>query len=370
MIIGIDGNEANIASRVGVGQYSLSLLKGWQKIASPNIQFTIYLSRPPQFWLPKENQHFSYRVFGPQRFWTQFALPFNLFFKKREINVFFSPAHYAPRFSPTKTVVTIHDLAYFYHPQEFKKNDLWQLKSWTKYSVKKAAKIIAVSKNTKRDLIKFYKIKPKKITVIHNGHDTKRFNKELGLNQIEKIKRKYKINNDYVVYLGTLQPRKNIETLIKAFPQINKRFNKLKLVIAGKKGWLYKNIFIQVKKLGLEKRVVFTDFVPDEEVPFLLAGAQLFILPSLYEGFGITALEAMACGVPVLVSRISSLPEVVGNAGHYIENPQNYSEISQKIIQILENPKLQKELSKKGIRQAQKFSWQKCANETLKVLSS
>ena len=370
MVIGIDGNEANIANRVGVGQYSLSILKEWRKIASPHNQFIIYLSQPPQFWMPKKNQYFSYRIFGPQRFWTQFALPFNLFSKKRAIDIFFSPAHYAPRFSPIKTVVTIHDLAYFYYPQEFKKNDLWQLKSWTKYSVKKAAKIIAVSQNTKKDLIKFYKINPQKITVVHNGYDTRRFNGQLGSSQIEKIKRKYKINSDYLVYLGTLQPRKNIEALIKAFPQVNKRFNKLKLVVIGKKGWLYKSIFSQVKKLGLEKKVIFTDFVLDEEIPFLLAGAKLFILPSLYEGFGITALEAMACGVPTLVSRVSSLPEVVDSAGHYIENPQNYSEISQKIAQILENPKLQKELSEKGTKQAQKFSWKNCAEETLKVLLS
>jgi len=370
MIIGIDGNEANIENRVGVGQYSLSILKEWQKIASPNNQFIIYLSRSPQFWLPKKNQYFSYRVFGPQKFWTQFALPFNLFFKKREIDVFFSPAHYMPRFSPIKTVVTIHDLAYFYYPQEFKKNDLWQLKSWTKYSVKKAAKIIAVSQNTKKDLVKFYKINPRKIAVVYNGYDTKRFNSQLGPSQIEKIKRKHKIGDDYIIYLGTLQPRKNIETLIKAFPQVSKRFNRLKLVIAGKKGWLYKSIFAQVKKLGLERKVIFTDFVPDEEIPFLLAGARLFVLPSLYEGFGITVLEAMACGVPVLVSRVSSLPEVVGHAGRYIENPQNYSEISQKIIQILENSKLQKELSEKGIKQAQRFSWKKCAEETLKVITT
>jgi len=370
MIIGVDGNEANTENRVGVGQYSLSILKEWQKIASPNNQFIVYLSRPPQFWLPKKNQYFSYRVFGPQKFWTQFALPFNLFFKKREIDIFFSPAHYAPRLSPIKTVVAIHDLAYFYYPQEFKKNDLWQLKSWTKYSVKKAAKIIAVSKNTKKDLVKFYQINPQKIAVVYNGYDTKRFNSQLSSSQIRKIKEKYKIGSDYIVYLGTLQPRKNIETLIKAFPQVNNRFNRLKLVIAGKKGWLYKSIFAQVEKLKLEKGVIFTDFVPDEEIPFLLAGAKLFVLPSLYEGFGITALETMACGVPVLVSRVSSLPEVVGHAGRYIENPQNYSEISQKIIQILENPKLQKELSEKGIKQAQKFSWKKCAEKTLKTITA
>ena len=368
MIIGVDGNEANVENRVGTGQYALALLREWQRIASPNYRFTVYLARSPQFWLPKQNQYFSYRVFGPRKFWTQFALPLHLFLEKHKTDIFFSPAHYAPRFSPIKTVVTIHDLAYFYYPQEFKKNDLWQLKSWTKYSVKKASKIIAVSKNTKEDLAKFYKINPSKITVIYNGYDTGRFHNQLGTGRINKIKKKYKISGDYIIYLGTLQPRKNIEALIRAFSQVAKHFNRLKLVIAGKRGWLYKSIFSQTKELALEKKIIFTDFVPDEEVPFLLAGAQLFVLPSLYEGFGITALEAMACGTPVLVSRTSSLPEVVGKAGLYIENPKNYSEISQKIIQIMENQKQRKELSIRGIKRAKKFSWKKCAKETLQTI--
>ena len=370
MIIGVDGNEANIKNRVGTGQYTFSLLKEWQKTASPAVKFLIYLNSPPQEWMPLKSRYFSYLVFGPKKLWTQFALPLRLFFQRQKPDVFFSPAHYAPRWSPIKTVVAIHDLAYFYYPEEFTKNDRWQLRLWTKYSIKKANKVIAVSKNTKKDLIKFYKTDAGKINVVYNGYDTNRFHNQLSKTKIKQIKKEYKINSDYIVYLGTLQPRKNIESLIKSIPQISQRFNRLKWVIAGKKGWLYQSIFTVVQKLKIKNRVIFTDFVPDEKLPYLLAGAKLFVLPSFYEGFGITALEAMACGAPVLVSRISSLPEVVGKAGQYIENPKNYSEISQKIIQILENPKLQKELSRKGIKQAQKFSWKKCAEKTLKVLLS
>lgn len=370
MLIGVDGNEANVINRVGTGQYTFALLKSWQKKASPKYRFKVYLSSPPKEHLPKKNPYFAYASFGPRKFWTQLALPARLFLEKEKPEVFFSPAHYAPRFCPTKSIVTIHDLAYLTHPEEFKKNDQRQLSAWTRYSVKKAQKIIAVSQNTKNDLIRFYRLPEEKITVIYNGFDQGRFRPDLAKNNLKKIQKKYQITGDYLVYLGTLQPRKNVESLIKALPEIINQNPKIKLVIIGKKGWLYSTIFSLVEDLRLEKRVTFTDFVPDDEAPFLIAGAKVFILPSLYEGFGITVLEAMACGVPVVVSRVSSLPEVVGDAGLYLDNPKNYAQIAQQVNKILANEKFAKDLVKKGLKQAQKFSWEKCAQETLEALLS
>lgn len=370
MLIGVDGNEANVLNRVGTGQYTYYLLKHWQKIASTKNSFRIYLSSPPGSWLPKENSYFSYFVFGPSKFWTQLALPIKLFFEKNKPDVFFSPAHYAPRFSPIKTVVAIHDLAYLIHPKEFKKKDQQQLTAWTKYSVKQAQKIIAVSQNTKDDVVKFYQLPEKKITVIYNGFDQHRFHTNLAKNTSQKVKEKYQIEGDFLVYLGTLQPRKNLESLIKALPEIINKHPQIKLVVIGKKGWLYSTIFSLVESLNLTKAVVFTDFVPDDEVPFLIASAKVFVLPSLYEGFGITVLEAMACGVPVVVSKVSSLPEVVDEAGLYIDNPKNYAQIAQQINRILADEKLAEELAKKGLAQAKKFSWEKCAKETLEAIKT
>jgi glycosyltransferase involved in cell wall biosynthesis len=369
MLIGVDGNEANVLNRVGTGQYTFALLKFWQKQASPKYQFKVYLSSPPKEHLPKKSPYFNYTSFGPRRFWTQFALSAKLFLEKEKPDIFFSPAHYAPRICPTKSVVTIHDLAYLTHPEEFKKSDQRQLSAWTKYSVKQAEKIIAVSQNTQKDLIRFYHLPKEKITVVYNGFDQHRFRPNLAKGSLKKIQKKYQVNSDYLVYLGTLQPRKNVESLIKALPEIVNQNPEIKLVIIGKKGWLYSTIFSLVESLKLEKEVIFTDFVPDDEVPFLIAGAKVFILPSLYEGFGITALEAMACGTPVVVSRVSSLPEVVDNAGLYLDNPKNYAQIAQQVNKILANEKLAKDLVKKGLKQAQKFSWEKCAQETLEAIT-
>ncbi len=368
MLIGVDGNEANILNRVGTGQYAYYLLKHWQKIASPKQAFRIYLSSPVNPWLPKENSYFTYTVFGPKKFWTQIALPINLLLERNKPEVFFSPAHYAPRFSSVKSVVTIHDLAYLTHPKEFKKKDQQQLSSWTKYSVDQAQKIIAVSENTKNDLINFYQLPEKKISVVYNGFDSNRFHPSLAKLTSQKTKEKYKIKGDYLAYLGTLQPRKNLESLIRALPEIVNQNPEIKLVVIGKKGWLYSTIFSLVQTLCLQEKVIFTDFVPDEEVPFLVAGARVFILPSLYEGFGLTVLEAMACGVPVVVSRVSSLPEVVGEAGLYLDNPKNYSQIAKQINKILSDERLAKNLIKDGLLQSKKFSWEKCAQETLEVI--
>ncbi|MDD5074180.1 MAG: glycosyltransferase family 1 protein, partial [Candidatus Shapirobacteria bacterium] len=297
-------------------------------------------------------------------------LPVKLLFEKNKPDVFFSPAHYAPRLCPTKNVVAIHDLAYLTHPKEFKKRDRQQLISWTKYSIKQAKKIIAVSQNTKNDLIKFYQLPEEKVAVIYNGFDRNRFHTNLAKSSSQKIEEKYQIEGDYLVYLGTLQPRKNLESLIRALPEIISQHPKIKLVVIGKKGWLYSSIFSLVENLELEKNIVFTGFVPDEEVPFLIAGARVFILPSLYEGFGITVLEAMACGVPVVVSKVSSLPEVVGEAGLYIDNPKNYAQIAQQVNKILSSEKLAEELVKKGLAQTKQFSWEKCAKETLEEIKN
>src|SRR3989344_6648626 len=155
MIIGIDGNEANVVKRVGVSVYALSLLKYFNKKASPHLQFRVYLRDVPLDDLPKKNKNFTYDIVPGKFLWSQIFLPLRLF-QKKDIDVFFSPAHYLPRFAPMPTVVTIHDLAFLYHPADFLKRDLIKLRDWTKYSVNQAKKIIAVSKTTKKDVIKAY----------------------------------------------------------------------------------------------------------------------------------------------------------------------------------------------------------------------
>lgn len=383
MIIGIDGNEANQENRVGVGQFAFNVIRELEKLDKTNRYF-IYLANKPLPDLPKVRDGWQYLVFGPPRLWTQISLPLKLFLQKERPDVFYSPSHYAPRFSPVPTVISIMDLWHHRHPEQFTKKDLYQLINWERYSVKNAGRIVTISEFSKSEIIKFYNYPAEKITVAYPGCDKLRItNYEL---QITKIKRKYKILGDYLLYLGTLQPKKNLLGLTEAFEIVDrcwrlgvseeskdtstKHLTPITLVIAGKKGWLYEEIFQKVKELKLEDKVVFTDFISESEKPYLISGAKCFVLPSFYEGFGIPVLEAMSLGVPVAISNTSSLHEVGGSAAFYF-NPEKPEEIAQTIVKVLKlSLRELDQVVKRNRQQAEKFTWDKCAGKVLETLES
>lgn len=366
MLIGIDGNEANVKKRVGVGEYGYQLLKQLFKLQAPDKRFQIYLKRKPLSDLPLETEGWCYQVFGPKKFWTQLALPWRLYRDRDRPDVFFTPTHYGPRFCPVPSVVSIMDLAFLKFPQTFKKKDLVQLRSWGTYSVKKAAKILTISEASKNDIIEHYQVPERKIVVTYPGKREMTTPKKKTMPRA--VKKKYQIGGDYILYVGTLQPRKNLERLIEAFGRVRKGGLDLFLVIAGKKGWLYDEIFEKVKEEGLEERVIFTGYVPDEDLPALYQAARCFVLVSLYEGFGIPVLEALSLGCPVVISNVSSLPEVGGEAAIKVD-PESVADIARGITEALSlSPQKRQKLIEEGKKQAQKFSWEKCARETLKVL--
>lgn len=369
MLIGIDGNEANIRERVGVHQYAYELLwaiYGIQKEWRGKHKFIIYLKNTPSSVLPKENDIWTYKVIPGKGFWVLKDLMPSLIATPRP-GVFFSPSHYLPPITLMPKVCTIHDLGYLEFSEQFKKYDFWQLKYWTAISISVSKYIIAVSNSTQKDIVRHYPFVSKKVKVIHHGYDKSRFNHEVSASDVRRIRDKYKLPENYILFLSTLKPSKNIEGLLAAFARIYEKFPEYKLVIAGKKGWLFESIFKKVKELNLEDEVVFTDFVPEDDKPALFKGAKVLVSPSFWEGFGIQALEAMACGTPVVVSNIASFPEVVGEAGIYV-NPKNAINIAEGIEIVLRmRQKEYNELVKKGYQQAVNFSWEKTARETVKV---
>lgn len=356
MIIGVDGNEANVEKKVGVSVYTYQLLHYFAQQSDEKTRFIIYLRDVPRHDLPVETADFKYRIVKGGFLWSQLFLPFHLYLHK-DIDIFFSPAHYAPRWCPTPTVVVIHDLSYFYYPEEFLKKDLYQLKNWTQYSVKKAQKIIAVSKTTKKDIIKFYHIPEKNIEVVYNGYQSNISNQQSTISNFKP----------YILYIGTLQPRKHLITLIEAFHLLLKKKPEYNLIIAGKKGWLYEEIFARVKSLHLQNKIIFPGYVSDEEKAALYTNASLFVLPSLYEGFGIPLLEAMSYGCPVISSFASSLPEIGGDACLYFD-PTNPQELVDDMIALIDDSSLRRDLIQKGKKRVQLFSWEKCGEETLEII--
>lgn len=352
MIIGIDGNEANVEKRVGISEYAFELIKQFEKFKLADIEFIIYLKNKPLPDFPKERKRWRYKIFGPKKFWTQARLPLDLYLGSPRPNVFFSPSHYAPRFSPVPTAISVMDLSYIHYPELFKKKDLYQLTNWTAYSVRRAAKIFTISLASKNDIIKEYNLKPDRIVVTYPG--------------IKPMSGNLKMNKEnYILFVGTLQPRKNIVRLIEAFSKLKNK--DIKLFVVGKKGWLYEDILEAPRKYNVKERVKFMDFVKDAEMPSLYKNAVCFVLPSLYEGFGLPVLEAMKYGCPVVLSNVSSLPEAGGDAALYVD-PENANDIAQKLEKVISDPKLRSEMAKKGYEQVKKFSWEKTARETLKVL--
>lgn len=369
MLIGIDANEANTKNRVGIGGFAFEMLWEFYKQAGSDakINYLIYLKETKREELPKENNRWKYRIIGPKKLWTQFALPLDLFFHKPSPDVFFSTTHYAPRFCSAPSVVSVMDLSYMYYPYLFKKRDLYKLDKWTSYSVKQAKKVLTISKSSKDDIIKYYKLEPNNVRVVYPGIKlgNKFIKTKNSMNNLKLLKEKYSIQNDYVLFVGTLQPRKNIQRLIEAFSKVDSP--SLDLVIIGKKGWMYEEILKAPKKFEIENKVKFLDYVSDEDIPAFYKNAECFILPSLYEGFGLPVLEAMKYGCPVLTSNVSSLPEAGGGAAVYFD-PLNVSDISAKIKLVLENKGLQAKMAETGLEQVKKFSWEKAAFETLEIL--
>ena len=350
--------------KVGVSMYTFNLLKEFHKHADSSTQFITYLRNTPQTDLPEENDNFKYVVVSGSFAWSHFFFPLHLFTHKKP-DILFCPAHYIPPFCPLKTVVTIHDLAYFYYPNEFLPKDLFKLKNWTNYALKKSSKVISVSENTKKDIVKFYKIPENKIQVIHNSFNPSLLSSSPPPPPISPSSPP--LLSKYILYVGTLQPRKNISALIDAFVILKKDHLDLSLILAGKKGWLYDEIFEKVKNLNLEKSVIFSGYISEAEKNELYKNASVFVLPSLYEGFGNTPLEALAVGTPVAVSNNSSLPEICGDACLYFD-PNDTIDMAKKIDMILTDPNLRQILINKGKEHVKQFSWESCAKETLEVL--
>lgn len=374
--IGIDGNEANTDLKVGIGQYSFQLLHGLKKISNKSkevrLKWLIYLKNQVNTDMPKEDFNWMYKIFGPRPLWTQAALPYHLYFDREKVDVFFSPSHYAPRFAPCKRVISVMDLSFVHFPEMFMAKDLYQLKNWTDYSVKQAEKVLTISQYSKSAIIEHYKLNDDKVKVTYPGIDESVFNNKkvdlISEDQVRMLKNKYGIKGDYILFVGTIQPRKNISRLITAFEYILDDNSDLTLLLVGKRGWLYEDIFKKIKESGLEKNIIICDFVSNQELAALYHHAKCFVLPSLYEGFGIPVIEAMACGCPVVASNVTSLPEVVGPAGLLVD-PYNISDMAKALYKACYDQKLRRELVEKGIKRVKQFSWKNCADQTWEVLA-
>lgn len=278
-----------------------------------------------------------------------------------------SPLFRVPAAYRGKVVTTFYDFAIYRVPELFPRLATAKTKALYNFMAKKSDHLIAVSETTKKDMKEFLRCPAESISVVHNGIDERFF--EATEYSGEKIREKYKIKDKYILFLGTLEPRKNLGRVIEAFAKFKKNYRGAfgnQLVIAGKKGWLNNEYVQLVEDLELSNDVVFTGYVGGDDLKPLYASSEFFVMPSLYEGFGQTIVEAMACGTPCLVSKVSSIPEIAGDAVYFVD-PHDTQGIANAMDKLANDRSLRDSLSQKGKEQAKKFSWSKCAKETLEV---
>lgn len=266
-----------------------------------------------------------------------------------------------------KLIVTIHDLTCMINEEWYSAGDRSLTERRIREAVLRADGIITDSESTKRDIMKYFPVPSSHINVVYLGVEDV-FRQCSGTDEGTKILSGYGIGKKYLLFTGTIEPRKNLVRVLGCFEKIKGRFKEYQLVIAGKKGWLYGDFFARLDKLPSDARkdVILTEYVPFKELPYLYGNAALLLYPSLYEGFGLPVLEAMACGTPVITSNVSSLPEVAGDAGVLVD-PCNEEEIASAVERVLSDGELKESMRRKGLERVKNFSWEKTARETLKV---
>lgn len=298
------------------------------------------------------------KVGGLTRFlWTQFVLPF----KGNKNDIIYHPFQYVSFLSTSKQIMTIHDLIPIHYPNVAKHQYIYY-KYFMPILIKKSDKIICISENTKNDLVNIYNIDNDKISVIYNGYDKELFNKE---NINKKVLDKYNIDYNYMIMVGASYPHKNIEIAIKAFKKIKEN---CKLIIVGKDSPYILKLKQLVRELKIEDKINFIGYVPDEDLPTLYGCSKGFLYTTLYEGFGLPILEAMACGALVLCGDNSSLPEVYGN-GALVIDLNNVEDVKEKIELAIRNNDLREKLLKESEKNIKRFSWNKTAKQICDVIN-
>lgn len=363
MKIAIDLRSAE-GRKAGKGVYTFNIVKNLLKIDKDN-DYILYCENPDTSVWNFPNVKIK-RIVGNGALWQIRALMNVL---KEKPDIFFAPSSFIiPYFLPLriKAVVSIHDLISLLFPDTHQKKAVIIEKLLLSRVVKKAKKLCAVSENTKTDLIKMFNVDEKRVEIIYCA--VSNMMKKLEKNEIEEIRKSNIVPGKYFLAVSTIEPRKNYLNLIRAFSIFSEKHDDYKLIIVGKKGWQYKDVFKEVKKLKIEKKVVFPDYIPEDGLVNLYNLSTALVFPSFYEGFGIPPLEAMKCGCPVIAANVSSIPEVLGDAGLFVD-PNDPVDISKKMLKIVEDEFVRNDLISKGYKRVEQFSWEKSARKLLSVFN-
>jgi glycosyltransferase involved in cell wall biosynthesis len=348
----------------GINRYIQNLLRALPDVA-PGWQLTAFVGDPRFRPSPGLAVHYArWPTANPwmRILWEQGAQPWVAW--RERLDLLHALAYVTPVVVSCPTVVTVHDLSFVRYPEAFRPFNRLYLRVMTRRSVFRASRVIADSFSTRDDMVRLWGVPAGRISVVPMGVEGEF--RPVPAAAVETFRRQQGLPQRFVLYLGTLEPRKNVSAAVEAFARWVQasRDREIWLVVAGAKGWHYESIFARVQALGLSDRVLFPGYVPTAELPEWYRAAEIFIYPSLYEGFGLPPLEAMACGTPVITSNTSSLPEVVGDAALLVD-PYDVDAIADALARLLEDAELRQRLREAGLARARLFSWERTARETV-----
>ena len=369
MHIGIDAHAIG-AQQGGNETYIRGVIRALAELDDRN-RFTIYLAEAgvAEQWregFARQHPNFAIRLLPKPT--PLVRVPVFLAYElwKRPVDVL-HVQYTAPPFCRVPVVATIHDLAFEHMPETFTRRGSFQLKLTVRRTAQRAARIATVSEYSRQDLIRTYHLPPEKVVVTYNGVES-HFTPDALPNEAEDVRNRFGIKRDYLLAVGSLQPRKNLVRLIRAYAKLRSENESFapQLVIVGRKLWLADEIFAEVRRQVWSDDVILTGYVSDDDLPKLYRQATAFVYPSLFEGFGLPPVEAMACGTPVVTSNVSSLPEVTGDAALLVD-PLDQASIEAALLKITGDEALRARLREQGIAQAKRFTWREAAEKTLQL---
>ncbi|MEN8098250.1 MAG: glycosyltransferase family 1 protein [Chloroflexota bacterium] len=367
--IGVDYTAA-VAQSAGIGRYVRELFTAFHQLEHKH-QLSFFAASAKPFRSDLLNvRRLPFHDKWLARAWHRFRLPIPVELLTGRVDLFHSPDFtLPPTLKGTLTLLTVHDLSFVQIPESADDQLREYLNRAVPHSVDRSDHILADSKSTRQDLIDLWGTLPEKVTVLYPGIDS-HFQPVTDSDEQKRIRIKYKLDtHPFILSIGTLQPRKNYKMLIRAFRQLSTEFPELVLVIGGGPGWKYQDILLEPEVMGIKDKVRFIGFVADEDLPTLMSTCSIFAMPSLYEGFGLPVLEAMACGVPVITSNISSLPEVAGDAAVTV-HPHDQDQLAQALYLMLSDQDRRHDAIRKGFKQASRFSWEQSARQLLSIYNT
>jgi len=357
----------------GLGRYAGEIARALAE-DKDDIELSLFYNRQGEAQLPNYLSHIPHQSVNiGNKPWRMGVLlsqllrwPMDKTFGARDI--FHATNHLLAHFSTARTVFTLHDLIFLRYPEYHKLYNRWYLTLAMPIYLRAADVIITPSECSKQDAIAYYGLPESKIKVIYEA-PAPYFKRASNAAELEHVRQKYNLPPKYILHVATIEPRKNLSRLLDVFKALLADWPDLKLVLIGKKGWLYEPFFQKLQAMGLQELVIFPGYIDEADLPACYEMAEVFVFPSLYEGFGLPPLEAMACGTPVVSSNSSSLPEAIGEAGIMVE-PTDTAALTVAIQRVLNNTTLQADLKQRSLAQAQKFSWTKAATELKTVYES